>query len=48
MNRDITLTAEHWPGVLNTVADEESQVMKDRSDWSLDRKVFHPIQERWT
>jgi hypothetical protein len=32
MNRGITLSAEHLPGVLNTVADEESRVMKDRSD----------------
>ena len=32
INRDIILTAEHLPGVMNTVADEESRVMKDRSD----------------
>ena len=47
MNRDITLTAEHLPGVLNTIANEESRVMKDRSDWRLDPEVFHQIQERW-
>ena len=29
MNRDITLVAEHLPGVLNAIADEESRVMKD-------------------
>ena len=46
-NRDITLTVEHLPGVLNTIADEESQVMKDRSDWRLEPKVFHHIQDRW-
>ena len=46
-NKDKTLTAEHLPGVLNTVADEESQVMKYRSDWSLDPKVFHFTQEKW-
>ena len=29
------LVAEHLPGVLNTIADEESHVMKDQSDWML-------------
>ena len=47
MNRDITLTAEHLPGVMNTVADEESRVMKDRSDWMLNPQIFHHIQVRW-
>ena len=31
MNRDITLVAEHLPGVLDTIADQESWVMRD---WS--------------
>ena len=47
MNRDIILTAEHLPGVLNTIADEESQVMKDRSDWMLDPRVFDQIKRKW-
>lgn len=47
MNRDITLAAEHLPGVLNEIADEESRVMKDRSDWSLNPGIFQGIQERW-
>ena len=47
MNRDITLTAEHLPGVLNTIADEKSRVMKDRSNWRLDPEIFHQIQVRW-
>ena len=46
MNRDITLTAEHLPGVLNTIADEESRVMKDRSDWMLNPQIFCKIQAR--
>ncbi len=37
--RDIHLQAEHLAGVLNTIADEESRVMKDRSDWMLDQRV---------
>ena len=44
MKRDITLEAEHLPGVLNTVADEESRVMKDNSDWMLNPTVFSRIQ----
>ena len=47
MNRDVSLTAEHLPGILNTIADEESRVMKDRSDWMLDPQIFQQIQKRW-
>ena len=47
INRNITLIAEHLPGILNTIADEESHVMKDQSDWMLDPQVFQQIQERW-
>jgi hypothetical protein len=47
MNRRITLTAEHLPGVLNTVADEESCVMKDLSDWMLNPQILRQIQQCW-
>jgi len=47
LNRDITVVAEHLPGVLNTIADEESRVMKDRSDWKLNPQIFQMIQEKW-
>ena len=47
MNRDITLVAEHLPGVLNTIADQESQVMRDRSDWMLNPRIFSKIQQKW-
>jgi hypothetical protein len=46
MNRDITITAEHLPGILNTIADKESRVMKDRSDWMLNPQIFRKIQQR--
>ncbi len=36
--------AEHLAGVLNTIAKEGSRVMKDRSDWMLDQRVFQSIQ----
>ncbi len=46
MNRDITITVEHLPGILNTIADEESRVMKDRSGWILNPHIFRKIQQR--
>ena len=47
MNRDITLVAEHLPGVLNTIADQESRVMRDQSDWMLNPRIFNKIQQIW-
>ena len=31
------------PGVQNTIADEESCIMKDRTDWKLNPEVFNQI-----
>ena len=47
MNRDITLVAEHLPGVLNTIVDQESRIMRDRSDWMLNPRIFSKIQQKW-
>ena len=47
MNRDITLVAEHIPGVLDTIADQKSRVMRDRSDWMLNPRIFNKIQLKW-
>ena len=47
MNRDVTLIAEHLLGVLNTIADQESLVMRDRSDWMLNPRIFNKIQQKW-
>ena len=44
---DITLIAEHLLGVLNTIADQESQVMRDRSDWMLNPRIFNKVQQKW-
>ena len=46
MGRYILLKAQHLPGVYNTTADNESRVMKDRSDWKLLPAVFHRINRR--
>ena len=40
LERDITLIAKHLPGVWNKIANEESRVMKDRTDWKLNPEVF--------
>ena len=46
MGRSILLKAQHLAGVLNTIADDESRVMKDRSDWMLCPTIFHQINQR--
>ena len=47
MNRDITLTAEHLPGVQSTTANAESRDMKDCSDWILNPHIFCQIEAKW-
>ena len=46
LERNITIQASHLPGTLNCTADEESRVMRDRSDWMLCPKVFNKINLR--
>ena len=45
--KNITPKASHLPGSLNEKADEESRIMKDRSDWMLCPKIFRTIQTRF-
>ena len=45
LERNISIVAEHVPGALNQIADEESRIIRDRSDWMLDPKVFHRIDQ---
>ena len=42
MKRNILLQAQHLPGVLNTVADEETRTWSDRSEW-LSPTIFQKI-----
>ena len=44
LERHIFLTAEHLPGVYNTVADEESRTVRDRCDWMVHPDLFVQIQ----
>ena len=43
LERNISLQATHLAGILNCTADEESRVMKDRTDWMLCPRVFSRI-----
>ena len=36
LERNIHIQAQYLPGIMNSIADWESRVMKDRSDWQLD------------
>ena len=40
LERDILLTAQHLPGKENVIADTESKVMRNRSDWMLNPSIF--------
>ena len=43
MERNILLHAQHLPGVLNIIADEESRTWSDRSEWKLSPILFQEI-----
>ena len=41
--RKILISAEHLPGRLNTIVDQESRLVKDSSEWKLDPNVFQQV-----
>ena len=43
MGRNIHLQAQHLPGALNFIADRESRIWSDRSEWKLDPMLFQKI-----
>ena len=45
LERDILLTAQHIPGISNAVADLESRLERDKSDWMLAHVVFQRINQ---
>ena len=45
LDKDIGLSAQHIPGVSNTIADIESRTVRDRSDWMLRPRTFLTIKE---
>ena len=40
MGRNILLQAQHLPGALNSIADRESRIWSDRSEWKLNPILF--------
>ena len=47
LERNIHITAQHLPGLLNTIADAESRTLRDRTDWKLNPVIFHMIDQLW-
>ena len=43
IEQNILAAAEYLPRKLNIVADKESQIKMDSSEWKLIRKGFHKI-----
>ena len=46
LNRNITLLASRLAGKMNVIADTESRIMRDRSDWKLHPQVFREINRQ--
>ena len=44
LTKNVTLRASNLPGIFKEKADEESRIMKDRSDWMLCPETFLSIQ----
>lgn len=47
LERNIHITAVHLPGVINTIANTESRVMRDRTDWKLNPMIFQQITNHY-
>jgi len=45
LERNIHITPQHLPGTQNTIADAESWLQTDRTDWKLSPLIFHKIQK---
>ena len=45
VGQNISLIAEYLPSQLNSEAEEESRITKDRCDWKLNQAVFQRSQE---
>ena len=43
----VSLTAQHFPGIQNVVADTASRQIETRTEWTLDRKIFRSICQRF-
>ncbi len=45
LERNVVLTAQHLPGVLNQIADSESRKVWDQTDWKLSTLIFGKINQ---
>ena len=45
-SRSITITAEHLPGSLNTIADQDFRSFRDCNDWMLNPTVFQKVAKK--
>ena len=43
----VSVTAQHIPGIQNVVADTASRQIETRTEWTLDRKIFQSIYQRF-
>jgi len=43
LERNVSLSAEHLPGVENCIADEESRTIQSSAEWQLDPTIFQRI-----
>ena len=46
LGRNLFISAEHLPGRLNTIADQESRKKIDSSEWMLDPQVFRRVMKQ--
>jgi len=44
--RNVSLEAQHLPGVMNSIADRESRAWLDRSEWKLSPNIFQKINSQ--
>ena len=45
MDHQLTVSAEHLPGIMNVTADAESRFKPDASEWALDAQVFQRLMK---
>ena len=43
----VSLTAQHIPGIQNVVADTASRQIETRTNWTLDKKIFQSVCQRF-
>lgn len=47
ISKNNTISAAHLPGKQNQLADKESRVFSDRTEWMLNRDIFNTLSQMW-